>query len=309
MESLSQQFLDYLKLEQGLSSNTCEAYKADLSSFFGFLRRRRISAINLVTRRTILDYLTEEKDRGMNVNSIARRFITIRVFLGYLEREGLVAGNIAESMDTPRLWKALPGILTHAEIDRLLNAPSGNDRIAVRDKAMLELMYATGLRVSEIANLKINDIHLDSGYVRCAGKGGKVRIVPFGGKSKECIERYLRDFRTQFLPSGTGKDTGEGAGWDNDAGYVFLTYRGKSFSRKGIWKLIKNYARRAAIRKEISPHSLRHSFASHLLANGAPLRVIQEMLGHADIATTQIYTHVDQGRLKKVHGQFHPRGY
>ncbi len=302
MDPLIQQFLDYLGLEQGLSSNTCEAYKSDLKSFSGYMKRRKIVAVNLLSRRHILDYLAEEKERGLNVNSIARRFVTIRVFLAYLAGEGLVAGNIAESMDTPRLWKSLPGVLTGKEVERLLESPAESDRIGVRDKALLELMYATGMRVSEAAELKMRDLHLDSCYVRCKGKGDKVRVIPFGCKAEECLVRYLRDFREKFLRTETGN------GDSVDDGCVFLTYRGKGFSRKGIWKLIKGYARKAGIHKKISPHTLRHSFASHLLSNGAPLRVIQEMLGHADISTTQIYTHVDRGRLKKVHGQFHPRG-
>ncbi len=301
MDPLIQQFLDYLVLEQGLSPNTCEAYKFDLKSFNGYMKRNKIGAINLLTRRDILDYLAAEKERGLNINSVARRFVTIRVFLRYLAGEELLAGNIAEFMDTPRLWKSLPGVLTGREVERLLKAPS-EDRIGVRDKALLELMYATGLRVSEVADMKISDVHLDSCYVRCTGKGSKVRVVPFGRKAGECLVRYLRDFRGNFLK------TANGGGEPADDGCVFLTYRGKGFSRKGIWKLIKEYARKAGIQKKISPHTLRHSFASHLLSNGAPLRVIQEMLGHADISTTQIYTHVDRSRLKKVHGQFHPRG-
>ncbi len=302
MDALIQQFLDYLVLEQGLSANTCEAYKSDLKSLSAYMKRQEVGAVNLLTRRDVLDYLAEEKERGLNVNSIARRFVTIRVFLGYLAGEGLLAENIAECMDTPRLWKSLPGVLTGKEVERLLKSPSESDSIGIRDKALLELMYATGLRVSEAAEMKMSDLHLDSCYVRCKGKGGKVRVVPFGRKAEECLVRYLRDFRGNFLKAESGSNR------PVDDGCVFLTYRGKGFSRKGIWKLIKEYARKAGIEKKISPHTLRHSFASHLLSNGAPLRVIQEMLGHADISTTQIYTHVDRGRLKKVHGQFHPRG-
>ena len=180
-------------------------------------------------------------------------------------------------------------------MERLLESAAGDDRIAVRDRALLELMYATGLRVSEAAALGLEDIRFDSGYLRCRGKGGKVRVIPFGGQARARLETYLAEARPLFAGGAEGAR-------------VFLTYRGRGFSRQGIWKLIKTYARRAGIDKPVSPHTLRHSFASHLLANGAPLRVIQELLGHADIATTQVYTHVDQGRLRAVHAQFHPRG-
>jgi integrase/recombinase XerD len=198
-------------------------------------------------------------------------------------------------MDSPRLWKVLPGVLSMKEVDRLLASPVGDGRLQLRDRALLELMYASGLRVSEAAGLKLDDLHFDAGYLRCAGKGGKVRVVPFGEKARLVLEKYLEDARPLFAREGTGRE-------------VFLTYRGAGFTRKGIWKLIKHHARRAGIGKSVSPHTLRHSFASHLLANGAPLRVIQEMLGHADIATTQVYTHVDHGRLRAVHAKYHPRG-
>jgi integrase/recombinase XerD len=192
------------------------------------------------------------------------------------------------------LWKVLPEVLSLKEVERMLDAPSGDSREALRDKALLELMYATGLRVSEAAELKLEDVHFDEGYLRCLGKGNKVRVIPFGEKAKTCLQSYLSGARPSFAK-------------DKPVRHVFLTYRGKNFSRKGIWKLVKSYAGMVGIRKRVSPHTIRHSFASHLLANGAPLRVIQEMLGHADIATTQIYTHIDKGRLKSVHEQFHPR--
>jgi integrase/recombinase XerD len=201
-------------------------------------------------------------------------------------------------MDSPKLWRILPGVLSLKEVDRLLSAPEGDGRIALRDRALLELLYSTGLRVSEAAGLKLEDIHFDAGYVRCVGKGNKTRIVPFGTEARKHLERYLEEARPRFLKGGHGTDTNR---------HVFLTYRRQAFTRKGIWKLIKQYALRSGIQKTVSPHTLRHSFASHLLANGAPLRIIQEMLGHADIATTQVYTHVDEGRLRSIHAQYHPR--
>ncbi|OVE75366.1 site-specific tyrosine recombinase XerD [bacterium E08(2017)] len=295
MNALIVQFLDYVSLERGLSQNTREAYQADLESFHSFLETLGVKSMNDVKRNHILDYLLSERDRGMSVNSVSRRLVAIKVFFSYLQREGLLASNVVEAMDSPKLWKVLPGVLSVKEVDRLLSVPSGDDRIAIRDKAMLELLYATGMRVSEIADLILGDLHFDSGYLRCTGKGTKVRVVPFGEQSAEVLKKYIDQARPLFCREG------------QPANNVFLTYRGKPFTRKGIWKLIKTYARKAGITKNVSPHTLRHSFASHMLANGAPLRVIQELLGHADIATTQVYTHVDQGRLRAAHAAYHPR--
>ena len=288
------QFLDYIVLECGLADNTRKAYGADLESFHQYMQARGLQSFNAVQRKDVLDYLTAEKERGMSVNSISRRLVTLKVFLRYLEREGLLSGNVTEVMDSPKLWKLLPSTLSTKEVDRLLSAPVGAKPEVLRDRALLELLYATGLRVSEVAGLSLEDVHMDSGYVRCVGKGNKTRIVPFGQGARIHLQRYIGDARPSFQK-------------ERPSSHVFLTYRGRGFSRKGIWKLIKTYSRRAGISKNVTPHTLRHSFASHLLANGAPLRVIQEMLGHADISTTQIYTHVDQNRLKSVHSQFHPR--
>jgi integrase/recombinase XerD len=241
-----------------------------------------------------LEFLQAEKDRGLSVNSISRRLVAVKVFFRYLQQEGMLDRNVTEAMDSPRLWRILPGLLSTRDIERLLSLPFGEERQSLRDGALLELMYATGMRVSEVAELKLEDVHFESGYVRCFGKGSKMRVVPFGEKARERLQRYLAQGRPRFCREGTPR-------------HVFLTYRGRPFTRKGIWKLVKDYAGRAGVSRPVSPHTLRHSFASHLLANGAPLRVIQEMLGHADIATTQVYTHVDQGRLRSVHARYHPR--
>ena len=294
MNALIDQFLDYVALERGLSENTREAYARDLVSFMAFAESRGLRSPNKVRRSDVLEYLTSERERGLSVNSVSRRLVALKVFFAYLQREELLDRNVTEVMDSPRLWRILPGVLSMKEVDRLLGTAVGDDRIAVRDRALLELMYATGLRVSEVAALKLEDLHFDSWCLRCMGKGGKVRVVPFGGKAREELERYLTEGRPRFAKEGTGRE-------------VFLTYRGKPFSRKGLWKTVKTCAMRAGISKAVHPHMLRHSFASHLLANGAPLRVIQEMLGHSDIATTQIYTHVDDGRLRSIHAQYHPR--
>ena len=294
MNVLISQFLDHISLERGLSANTRVAYEADLLAFAAFLTARGVSSFNDVSRDHITDYLTAERERGQAVSSISRRLVSIKVFFGFLQREGLLARNVTDAMDSPKLWRLLPEALSLREVERLLQIPAGDDRLDVRDKALLELFYATGLRVSELAGLTLDDVHFDSSYVRCTGKGNKVRVVPFGEQARRCLERYLATARPQLARREVERR-------------VFLNQRGGGFSRQGLWTLIRKRARQAGIEKSVHPHTLRHSFASHLLANGAPLRVIQEMLGHADIATTQIYTHVDEGRLRQVHQQFHPR--
>ena len=294
MNPLVERFLEYLSLECGLSDNTRAAYAADLEDFHRWIHAAGVDSLNALTRRQVLDYLTAAKERGLSVNTLSRRLVAIKVFFRYLVREQLLHRNVTEVMESPRLWKILPSTLSIREVERLLAAPAAERPAGVRDRALLELMYATGLRVSEVAGLRLEDLHFDSGCLRCTGKGNKTRIVPLGGAAARQLQSYLRDVRAKGE-----KDRSNGA--------VFLTYRGRAFSRKGIWKLVRAHARLAGIQKRVTPHTLRHSFASHLLANGAPLRVIQEMLGHADIATTQVYTHVDQNRLKSVHAQFHPR--
>jgi integrase/recombinase XerD len=294
MIALVEKFLDYVSFECGLSPMTRAAYGNDLSSFSRYLQAHGVHSPSGVTRKLVLEFLESERDRGLAVNSLARRLVSIKVFFRFLVQENLLVKDITAVMESPRLWKVLPGTLSYKEVEALLAMVGGDSPILVRDRAMLELMYATGLRVSELVELKLEDLHFDSGYLRCTGKGSKTRIAPVGGKARESVEKYLRDIRSHFAK---GKPIS----------HVFLTYRGDKFSRKSIWKMIREYARLAGITKKVSPHTLRHSFATHLLANGAPLRMIQEMLGHADIATTQIYTHVDQNRLKSVHQQFHPR--
>ena len=294
MQALLDQFLDYIALERGLSNNTRLAYSADLKAFLGFLEGRAITSVNAVTRHNVLDFLIDLKRRGLGANSISRHLVSVKVFFRYLQQEGLLRSNITETMDSPKLWKVLPTTLTYKEVERLLHAPAEKKRLGVRDKAILETLYATGLRVSELAGLTLDDLHFDAGYLRCMGKGRKERVVPLGESARAAIERYTGELRPALA---TGHETR----------VLFLTHRGLPYGRKGLWKLVKKYARAAAIVKNVKPHTLRHSFASHMLANGAPLRVIQEMLGHADITTTQIYTHVDPSRLKSVHSQFHPR--
>lgn len=294
MHVLVEQFLDYVTLERGLSAHTREAYAADLRRFADHLGRQGIAAVNHLKREHVMGFLMAQKKAGLAAPSLARRLVAIRVFLRYLQGEGLVARNVTDAMDSPKLWKNLPSTLTLREVEKLLQAPDAARRLGLRDRALLETLYGAGLRVSELAGLKLADLHLDEGYIRCIGKGNKERIVPLGRTAAAALRRYIDEERPLLAKEG------------GDQG-VFLTGRGCPLSRKTIWQKIRKHALTAAVGRKVSPHTLRHSFATHLLANDAPLRVIQEMLGHADVATTQIYTHVDPTRLKGVHARFHPR--
>lgn len=294
MDPLIDQFSDYIALERGLSDHTRSAYRSDLKLFVEHLKKQKITSINDVRHMHILAFLMAERDRNLATTTLARRLVAIKVFMRFMQQEGLLGEDAAAAMDSPRLWKRLPDTLSANEVDRLLAAPDPGTHRGSRDRAWLELLYGTGLRVSELANLRLADLHAEDTYLRCVGKGNKERVVPYGRKAQQALSDYLDHHRPHLLRNRTSD-------------VVFITQRGRGFSRKGLWKLIKLYAREAGISQNVTPHTLRHSFASHLLAHGAQLRVIQEMLGHADIATTQIYTHVDQNRLKSIHQQFHPR--
>lgn len=294
MNGMLDQFLDYLHLEKGLSPNTGEAYRQDLEDFIGWLQRHRVASLNAVKRNHVMDYLLDLKEKDRAPTTVSRRLVAIRVFFRFLHQEGLLASNITDAMDAPHLWKLLPKTLSVAEVEKLLAAPDLRRPQGLRDKAMLDLLYSTGLRVSELVGLTIDNLHAEERYIRCIGKGNKERIVPYGVAAHESLRRYLDEVRPL---------------WNRrpEQRHLFLTRRDQPLNRKTFWMLVRKYAARAGVKPDISPHTLRHSFATHLLANQAPLRVIQEMLGHADIGTTQIYTHVDSGRLKSVHKQFHPR--
>jgi integrase/recombinase XerD len=294
VEQLIDAFLDHLTVERGLAPNTRMAYRADLAQFAEFLHRRGIGHLNDTQRELITEYLLHRRKGGLSPRSLSRHLAAIRMFCRFLSREKLLIADPTQTIDSPKLWRTLPHSLDYEEVGRLLAAPDTRTSLGIRDKAMLEFMYATGLRVSEVAHIKVGDINFEAGFLRSLGKGSKERIVPIGKQAIDWVQRFLREARGSF------------AGADS-VGEVFLSTRGKPLSRKTIWVLIKKYARRAGISKNITPHTLRHSFASHLLDNGGDLRVIQEMLGHADISTTQIYTHVDQQRLKEAHYRFHPR--
>lgn len=293
MQALLEQFVDTLALEEGLSANTRQAYASDMRRFGVFMAARR-DGPNAITRRDVLDFLHHEKEQGASTATLSRRLVAIKVLFRFMQREGVLAKNVTEVMESPRLWKVLPEALSMKEVERLLQAADGDTRFDRRDRAVLELFYATGMRVSELAGLTLEEVRPDEGFVRAMGKGGKMRVIPFGQKARESLLRYLAEARPAFQPKPEVRE-------------VFLNSRGGRLSRMGLWTIIRDRARAAGLSRPLHPHVLRHSFATHLLANGAPLRVIQDMLGHADIATTQIYTHVDQNRLKSVHAQFHPR--
>ena len=294
MNALLENFLDYITLERGLSINTRKAYADDIRQFLDELTLKGVTSLSQVSRKQVLDHLMAMKAKGMSTNSISRHLVSIKVFFRYLQQEGMLDRNVTDTMDSPKLWKILPDTLSEKEVDLLLSAPDMNKPLGVRDRAILELFYASGLRVSELANLQLADLHLDEGYIRCIGKGRKERVIPAGEVSIRLLKRYLDEIRPQLTH-------------DPNMTNVFVSRRATPLCRQRLWQLIKEYTRRAGIMKNVTPHTLRHSFASHLLQNGAPLRVIQEMLGHADIATTQIYTHVNPERLKSIHQQFHPR--
>lgn len=288
------QFLDHLALERGLAENTRLAYGQDLAALANHLAAQGVTHAQSMSRRHVLEFLAAQQREGLSIATLARRLVAIKVFLGYLQSEGVLDVNVAEVMHSPHPWHRLPNVLTPDEVARLVAAPVGEGWQAVRDRAILETFYGCGLRVSELASLTVADLQLEAGFLRCTGKGGKQRVVPVGQCAVQALRRYLAEARPR-LACGP------------DATKLFLSRQRAPFSRQGLWKLILRLAREAGLGGRVTPHTLRHCFASHLLANGAQLRVIQEMLGHADIATTQIYTHVDSGRLLDVHRRFHPR--
>jgi integrase/recombinase XerD len=294
MNELIEQFLSYISVEKGMANNTLSSYKRDLFKFADFLKSKKIYSIEQVSRQMINSFMMAERERGLGSNSVSRELACIKSFFKFLLKENMVKEDAANIIESPKLWKKLPFTLSVEEIEVLLNAPNVRDPIEARDKACLELMYATGMRVSELVNLKIDDINIDVGFAKCFGKGSKERIVPFGRKAKESLERYLEKSRPQFLKK-------------NISNSLFLTRLSKPMSRQMFWKIIKKYVKIARIKKKVTPHSLRHSFATHILERGADLRIVQEMLGHSDISTTQIYTHVSKDRLKSIHQKFHPR--
>ena len=293
MHALIEPFLTHLALERGLSPHTRDAYRSDLRFFADWLAGTGARTVNEVSRAQVTDFLHRQREEGRETSTVARRFAAIRSFFRFLQGEGLLAANITEVMESPKLWKMLPETLSKEEVGTLLAAVEETDRYGRRDRALLELMYASGLRVTEAVELRLDDLHLEEGFLRCLGKGRKERVVPVGREARLRVRAYLDHVRPAFKPPPEERR-------------VFLSRSGRGLTRAMVWRILRDLSIRAGVR-DTHPHTLRHSFATHLLAGGAPLRVIQEMLGHADIATTQIYTHVDASRLKAVHRQFHPR--
>ena len=295
MDQMLDQFLHYLIVEKGLAKNTIEAYSHDLNRFSDYLKAKGIQDILNVGKFDVRAFLVVLKRQGLSTKTISRNLVAIRTFFKFLIQEGILEANPIEEVGSPTVAKTLPEILTLKEVEELLEQPNIKTPLGIRDRAMLEMLYATGMRVSELTRLPMNQVNLEGGYVLIYGKGSKERMVPLGSEAMKWLALYLRMARGRFAKR-------------KESNALFISRSGKGMSRQRFWRSLKEYGRRAGIRKRISPHLLRHSFASHLLERGADLRSVQIMLGHVDISTTQIYTHVTGERLKKIHQRYHPRG-
>ena len=284
-------FIAYISIEKGLSKNTALAYRSDISKFLKFAKKKEMP-IEEFQHQDITDFLWEAKMKGLKPTSVYRIIESLRQFYKYLTAEEIIENNPTSYIAAPKIPETLPDMLSFDEVERLLNSIDSSDEMNIRNRAMLELLYATGLRVSELINLTFSDIDINKGFLRVIGKGSKERLIPFGEKAKNFINIYLNK-RKPYVEL---KEN------------IFISRLGKKLSRVEVWRQLKNIAKKAGINKNITPHTLRHSFASHLLAGGADIRFVQEMLGHSSISTTQIYTHLDKDKLKQNHKKFHPRG-
>ena len=294
MDEMIREFMNYLRVERGLAVNTTSAYSRDLEQFAAFLRNRDIHSFNQVNAQVLVDYLLVLQQRQLTATTRARKLAAIRSLFHFLAHELHLTKDPSTTIDTPKPPQRLPKVLSMDEVNALLKPKEELTVAAYRDQAMLELMYATGMRVSELINLRLEDINLDIGYIRCFGKGSKERLVPMGQTACHALEEYINKARPKIECRASQT-------------YIFLNLQGKRMSRQAFWYIIKDRAGRAGIKRPVTPHVLRHSFATHLLENGADLRSVQEMLGHADISTTQIYTHVTRTRLREVFDKTHPR--
>ena len=290
-----ERFDDFLSLEHGSADRTREAYRRDVVRLAEYALTRSAKAPAQLTPGHLRDFVYHLKDMGLAPSSIRRTIAGLRTWFGFLVAEGVIAGDPSDRLELPKRWQTLPEVLSQKEVASLIAAPSQDDAMYYRDRAMLELAYGAGLRVSEWISLGVRDVHLDERLVRVFGKGSKERLVPFGRSAAAAVAIYLRELRPR-LEHGAGK------------GVLFLNARGQPLSRMGAWTILRKHVERAGITKSVTPHTLRHSFATHLLEGGADLRAVQEMLGHADVSTTQVYTHVDREYLRTVHKQYHPRG-
>jgi integrase/recombinase XerD len=287
-------FLTHVKVEKGLSANTVAAYQRDLAKFNAFVQKRKLT-LESVTRDDLVDFLAGLYKEKLESRTVARHLVTLRNFFRFAQIQELITADPSLNLESPKVRRTLPGYLKLEEVDRLLAQPDAKTALGSRDRAMLEVLYSTGLRVSELIGLRVTDLDARVGCIRCIGKGDKERIVPAGRKALGMVEKYLRDARPKLLGKGVSTQA------------LFVNRRGDALSRVGVWKILSAYGRRAGLRVGLTPHMLRHSFATHLLERGADLRSVQLMLGHADISTTQIYTHVVEERLKQIYKAHHPR--
>jgi integrase/recombinase XerD len=290
-------FRQYLKAERGLSNNTLQAYGRDLDRFaewFAASKQKDHLQINLASFSQYVSHLRSPCD--LAPPSIARHLVALKMFYRFLKLEGRAGTNAVDLLSSPTLWERLPSVLGSKSVTKLLTAPIADDKYYLRDRAILETFYASGARASEVAGISLNDLYLNQGFCRCTGKGSKQRMVPLGKPAIAALEAYMKELRPQLVTKSSGVT------------HLFVSRHGKPLTRIELWRIIRKYARRAGITGKVSPHTLRHSFATHLLEGGADLRVVQELLGHANIATTQHYTHVDRARLQAIHQKFHPRG-
>ncbi len=295
MERQLEEFLGFLRIERNAAHNTVVSYQNDLARYLAFLKYRNITQLSEVTPIDIRDLLQTLRELGLTSRSMSRNLSAIRMFHRFLLREGHLEFDPTENLGLPRLARTLPVTLDQWEVESILRQPNLSQPKGVRDRAMLEFLYASGVRVSELISVRLSDLFFVDGFVRVFGKGGKERIVPIGEQAIDYTQQYLRAVRPILVRSARSED------------YVFLNWQGRPLSRMGFWKILKGYVVQAGIKKHVSPHTFRHSFATHLIEGGADLRAVQEMLGHADISSTQIYTHLDREYLKEVHRTFHPR--
>ncbi|TET08147.1 MAG: site-specific tyrosine recombinase XerD [Candidatus Atribacteria bacterium] len=294
LEETLECFLDYLSIERGLAQNTIISYRYDLTKYISFLKKKKISSFNQTNKVLVNNYFVFLRGKGLEINSISRNLVAVKMFYRFLLMEGLIKEDITSLIEFPRVSKKLPHVLSLREINLLLDKANFKGKLGLRDQAVLELFYATGLRVSELIYLKINDLNMENCMLKCLGKGSKERIIPFGNKAYQSLKLYLDRARPKLVKNP-----------DEDA--LFLNSRGESLSRQGVFYLVKLYAQKARIEKKVTPHTLRHTLATHLLENGADLRSVQEMLGHTDISTTQIYTHVSRKWVSEEYYRAFPR--
>lgn len=293
LQRILNDYLHYLKAERGLSENTVSSYGLDLQQFINYLSEHKITDLNDVDKQVIVDYLDYLMNKGKANASIIRCVTSLRKFFQSMKQDEKIQDDPMISIETPKGEKHLPEVLSIEEVEMLLNAPDTSQTLGIRNRAILELMYATGLRVSEVVNLKLEDLHLDVGIIQTMGKGRKERIVPIGDEAIVWINNYLNDARPELCKN-------------KRSPFLFVNFHGERLTRQGIWKNLKNEVKKAGISKNVTPHTLRHSFSTHILENGADLRIVQELLGHSDISTTQIYTHISKKRLSKIYDESHP---